>query len=295
MTRAYSRPLPLQPSGECVRSVGPKSFPSRPSRSPRRKRALQAPTPSAKRSLALSSTHPAGSTHVSGRAGRRMSTFYAVVADSEKRRGPTSWAIIRTLWQGLPGWIQLLVLLFGGGVVGGAAVQLSNSSPTPTITTHTAPAPPTPPPPPPTIYLANAGASESNPTTAEDYGTGLATVGGASLTRSIRQLYGLSCCTESRSQTFSVPDRYTSFSARIGVGTGGNYDAQHTAAITFEVDVGGSNNRVFSRKLSYGDPAQRVVVSVRDQTVLILSTTTDDATCFTCDGEAVWGEAKLSP
>ncbi len=140
------------------------------------------------------------------------------------------------------------------------------------------------------------GATESNPSSSQDYGTGLAAISGATFGHSVRQLYGLSCCSEQRSQTFSVGEGYRQFSAWIGVATGeGNNDASHTPAMTFEVDVGGATNRVYTRKLSYGDAPQRITVSVRDQADITLGTMTDDSTCYTCEGEAVWGNARLAP
>jgi hypothetical protein len=146
-------------------------------------------------------------------------------------------------------------------------------------------------------YLASPpGASESNPTSSGDYGTGLGKVGGTSFNDSVRQLYVQSCCKESRSQTFAVPEGYSKFSAWIGVATGGKYEPYFTPAMTFEVAVENPNNLALPpRKLSYGDPPQRVIVSVKAPTSIILTTTTDTTNCTVCTGEAVWGEAKLSP
>jgi len=120
-------------------------------------------------------------------------------------------------------------------------------------------------------------------------------VGGTVFEHSVRQLYGQSCCKESRSQTFTVPEGYSKFSAWIGVATGGKYESNFTPAITFEVAVENPNNLAIPpRKLSYGDAPQRVVVSVKAPTSIILITTTDTTNCTVCNGEAVWGEAKFS-
>lgn len=175
-------------------------------------------------------------------------------------------------------------------------VMIPSPPRTVTITSQAHTVPTGPPPSHQVKYLASPpGASESNPTSSEDYGTGFGKVGGAVFEHSVLQLYGQSCCTESRSQTFTVPEGYIKFSAWIGVATGGKYEANFTPAMTFEVAVENPNDPVLPpRKLSYGDAPQQVVVSVKAPTSIILTTTSDTTNCAVCNGEAIWGEAKLS-
>ena len=205
-------------------------------------------------------------------------------------RGRSLWRFLRDV---VPNWIQAVVavlLLLGAGAGGGAIASHSGMATGASKSTHEPQGPRLRP-----VLLDKAGPTDSSPGGTTTFGTGLASIAGAPFKNSVRQIYGFSCCKDQSSETFAVPDGYKRFQAWIGIETGGQYSADHTPRVTFEVDVGSAANTAFKKTMSYGDAAARVDVDVSGQRSVVLQTATDDTNCFTCWADAVWGDATLAP
>ena len=189
----------------------------------------------------------------------------------------------------LPNWVSAIcaVLLLTGLGTGVNAVTSSGSR-----KTHTKPQPPPPASP---VLLDSAGPTGTKPGSNTNLASGLAVISGAPFPHSVRQLYSANCCGDNQSATYAIPEGYTRFQASIGLETGNGYDASGSLAITFEVDLGGRDNRAYVQQMTYGEPARRVNLDVSGQSAIVLQTQTDATNCFTCSADAAWGDAKLIP
>lgn len=192
----------------------------------------------------------------------------------------------------VPNWISAICALI---LVSGVSVGVHEASSGGTSTvTHTTRKPPPPPPTTP-VFLGSAGPTESKPGSNTALASGVATISGAQFPKSVRQLYNASCCSDSQSATYAIPEGYTHFQASIGLETGNGYEQSGSPAITFEVDLGGASNRAYAKQMRYGEPPKRINVDVSGQSSIVLQTQTDGSSCFTCSADAVWGTAKLTP
>lgn len=205
----------------------------------------------------------------------------------------------RVRWGDLPGWLQVaigLALLVGLGsgahaVTGSGRAGSSPAGSTSTVR-HSQTSTPRPTAP---LFLADAPHVAVSAAGNGELGGGVANVAGASFKRSVRQLYSANCCSDSQSVTYSVPNGYSSLEASIGLESGGSYASEYSPAVTFEVDAGGPSDRLYVATMSYGEGAQIVDVKLDGAGSLILSTNTHADNCFTCEADAVWGDARLVP
>jgi hypothetical protein len=200
-----------------------------------------------------------------------------------------------------------------GAVFGGKAIYVNviapsdPTKPTSTVQTNPTSSTPTTPTAPvaegssgTTDYLDAAGPTEISSSSAEaeeDFGTGLATIDGTAFPHSIRQIYS-SCCSNVRSETFSVPEGFTHFLASIGLETGGTYEAADSPSIIFEVDTGSASHRESQSTMVYKEHAENIEVSVVGQTQIVLHTTVANPKVCSynevCHADAVWGNARFT-
>lgn len=221
-------------------------------------------------------------------ASDRIRWMSAPPNENHGREGPWTRTIaVGTVILVVIGLIGLGV--FSGGSSSNLKKQESSTSLSATTTTH---------PPPPLAWLFLYKAPHTAYTAPGNGGLegGLANVAGASFEHSVRQIYTASCCSDTQSVTYSIPEGYHRFQAWIGLETGGNYSQEQSLPVLFEVDAGSITNRIYMHKMDYGVAAAHINLDISGQSDIVLQTKTDAANCRgDCEAGAVWGNAQLTP
>jgi len=137
------------------------------------------------------------------------------------------------------------------------------------------------------LYLYKIAPSSGGPV---DRGT--ANIGAASFNRSIWLNFQVSCCGSEQSVTFSIPSGYRYFDGMLGEeeinGDSGGY------VMLFSISV---NNILVinSRQTQLGDPPIPIKLRLPAGSSSILIDVAANCPYFTCAGDAVVGNARLTP